>query len=106
MLKNNADNKINKISDIQTRLLQQAGIGEEKKSVRNRDQIKFIQILAAELLKRSHQLKLKTQKNIDLITEQMKNRTLHLLSLRKDRLDVYLVQARLALAQNYGRLNP
>jgi len=106
LLKNNADNKISKISDIQTHLLQRAGIGEEKKSVRNRDQIKFIQILAAKLLKRSHQLKLKTQKNIDLIVEKIKNRALYLLSLRKDRLDIYLVQARLALAQNYDRLNP
>ncbi len=106
LLKINVDKKIEKISDIQARLLEQAGIHIQEKSKRNRDQITFIKILAAELLKRSHLMQLKAQKNIDLITAQMKSRALHLLALRKDRLDVYLVQSRLALAQGYDRLNP
>ena len=106
LLKVNADKKVEKISDIQTRLLQQVGSDNQKKSEKNRDQIKFIGILAADLLKRSNIMQLKTQKNIDLITEQMKGRALMLLGNRKDKLDVYLVQSRLALAQSYDRLNP
>jgi len=106
LLKVNADKKVAKISDIQTRLLQQAGSHNQKKSEKHRDQIKFIGILAADLLKRSNIMQLNTQKNIDIITEQMKVRALMLLAHRKEKLDVYLVQSRLALAQSYDRLNP
>jgi len=106
LLKKNADHKVAKISDIQTHLLKQAGLHNQKESEKHRDQIKFIKILAADLLKRSNMMQLNTQKNIELITEQMKVRALNLLDLRKDKLDVYLVQSRLALAQSYDRLNP
>ncbi len=106
LLKINADAKIEKISDIQNRLLQQAGIHVQDKEKNNRDQISFINILTADLLKRSYQMKLKTQENINLIISQMKDRALIILTLRKSKLDVYLVQSRLALAQSYDRLNP
>lgn len=106
LLKKNADQKVAKISDIQIHLLEQAGLYDQKESKKHRDQIKFIKILAADLLKRSNIMQLKTQKNIELITKQMKVRALSLLALRKDKLDVYLVQSRLALAQSYDRLNP
>ena len=36
--------------------------------------------------------------------DKLKQRALQLLTARKARLDVYLVQARLALAQSYDRL--
>lgn len=105
-LKNNASEKINIISDIQTQLLKRAGSDNSETSNTNRDQIKFIQILTADLLKRSNQMQREANSNMQLIAQQMKTRSLSLLALRKDKLDVYLVQSRLALAQSYDRLNP
>jgi len=105
-LKNNANKKIKIISDVQTRLLKRAGNDNSETSNANRDQIKFIQILTADLLKRSNQMQAEANSNMQLITQQMKRRALSLLALRKDKLDVYLVQSRLALAQSYDRLNP
>ncbi|MCW8933945.1 MAG: hypothetical protein OQK98_04395 [Gammaproteobacteria bacterium] len=106
LLKINADQKVEKISDIQMHLLQELGSDNLKESEKHRDQIKFIKILAADLLKRSNMMQLKAQENIDLIVLQMKASALKLLALRKVKLDVYLVQSRLALAQSYDRLNP
>lgn len=104
LLEHNASVKIARISDIQTRLLSQAGVKDERLSISNRDQIRFIEILVADLLKRSNELQLKAQKNITSISEDIRKRTIHLLSQRKTELDVYLVQSRLALAQSYDRL--
>lgn len=104
-LKEGTNNKIDKISGVQTGLLNKAGIHNKKKVNQNRDQITFIQILAADLLKRSSQLKQNTMKNMEKITNKMTERALVLLKQRKAKLDVYLVQSRLALAQSYDLLN-
>ncbi len=104
LLKHNAGIKIARISDIQTRLLSQAGVEDEALSKRNRDQIRFIEILVADLLKRSNELQLKAQGNIISISDDIRKRAIELLNQRKKELDVYLVQSRLALAQSYDQL--
>ncbi len=70
----------------------------------DREQLQFIGILAADLFKRADLLVLHADQAIDRQLEKLKRRALHLLERRKERLDVYLVQARLALAQSLNRL--
>ncbi len=106
LLEANSVAKIEKISAIQQRLLNRAGLGDRLKSRKNRDQIQFIGILAADLLKRSNEMQLTAQKVIKEIVQHLQRRSLYLLTQRKQELDVYLVQSRLALAQNYDQLKP
>ncbi len=105
LLKNNADIKVKKILAIQSRLLKKAGTDIREKSIKDRDQITSIQMLAADLLKRSYKIQLSAHKNNSLIAAQMTQQALDLLAQRKSRLDSYLQQARLALAQNYNHVN-
>jgi len=78
---------------------QQAGAGKD-----NREQIRFMEILAADLFKRANQLSVQAQQQVDSHGARLKQRALALLEQRRARIDVYLVQARLALAQCYDRL--
>ncbi|HEY9034003.1 MAG TPA: tetratricopeptide repeat protein, partial [Pseudomonadales bacterium] len=70
----------------------------------NREQIRFMEILAADLFRRANQLMLQAQQQIDSHGKRLQQRALQLLEQRKAHIDVYLVQARLALAQCYDRL--
>ncbi len=104
ILEQSAARKIEKVSSIQQQLLKKAGLGDRLRSRKNRDQIQFIEILAADLMKRSYEMQLSAQMTMHKIVGHIKQRALYLLQQRKQELDVYLVQSRLALAQNYEHL--
>lgn len=104
LLESNATKKISTISGVQQKLLTQAGAQDEKRHKKNRDQIRFIEILAADLMKRSNIFEYEAGRQIKTIVKHLQARAQFLLNQRKAELDVYLVQSRLALAQSYDLL--
>lgn len=100
LVKENADNKIAKVSRLQQELLTGLGVGGEAAKSTKRDQIKFIEILSANLLKQSNQLQTSAEQVMEDVTIKIRKRSLALLQQKLADMDVYLVQSRLALAQN------
>jgi len=105
-LKNNFNQKIKKIIEIKADLLEIADRYNQKVAKKNRKQDYLNQQTAEKLMTESGRLKLRAQKNIDKIMANLQSRALYLLAIRKAKLGNYLVQSRVALAQNYDRLNP
>ncbi|VAW57382.1 hypothetical protein MNBD_GAMMA07-694 [hydrothermal vent metagenome] len=105
-LKNDFNQKIKKIIEIKADLLEIADRYNQKAAKKNRKQNYLNQQTAEKLMTESGRLKLRAQKNIDKIMANLQSRALYLLAIRKAKLGNYLVQSRVALAQNYDRLNP
>ena len=96
-----ADRQFKKINQLASIKFDQLGAGGSNPD--NREQIDAMQAMAADLFKRVNQLRLQAKAEIDGHTDHLQRRSKELLIQRKSRLDVYLVQARLALAQIYDR---
>lgn len=103
-IKLNAENRREQINRMTGEMLDKLKVKQADASGEAEEQVKFVSIMAAGLFKRADSLILNADREIDRQLEKMKRRALHLLQQRKERLDVYLVQARLALAQTYDRM--
>ncbi len=105
-LKDNLILKIEEIAHINQHLMR----AMKKKRFSNKesvvDEAVPMQALITSLMEKSSQLQLAVQEHMKNITVKLRNRALDLLSVRKDKLDAYLLQSRMALARSYDRLNP
>jgi hypothetical protein len=99
-----ARNRMQRINAISNEKFQQLKLEQREAGTDNREQMRFMELLAADLVKRASLLGVQAQQEVDKHGERLKQRALALLEQRRARLDVYLVQARLALAQSYDRL--
>ena len=92
-----------KINRLAGRKFDQLVADKVNANAENRAQIEFMEVLATDLFKRADQLSLQARREINSHAERLQQRALLLLEKRKSLLDVYLVQARLALAQILDR---
>ena len=96
--------KLDRINQLVDGLLARLGKDKEYADQDSQKQIKDIQQLAADLLARTNSHIFKAKKQRDEYAGRLKDLSLQMLAQRKQQLDVYLVQARLGLAQAYDRL--
>lgn len=100
----NSEKKLSRINQLVDELLVKVRSDKNYSDKTSQEQIEFIQLMASSLLTRTNSHIFKAGQQRDKYADKLKELSLQLLQQRKQRLDVYLVQARLALAQAYDKL--